>query len=111
MYEDQDNIIDNPEEFLKYERIRSRQSHEGSGFLSSILGSMSVSSAGSGYQSLEDDTEDFHEKNQAFLQKAERDRAKQQRSFWGGENSGGNGRDFSYVQKVYRMFSICMIDR
>ena len=93
-YEVQDNIIENPEDFYK---INRRQSREGSGFLSSILGSMSVSSAGSGYQSLDEDMEDFHEKNQAFLQKAERDRVRQQRSIWGGEKSGENGKDFSYV--------------
>ena len=47
-----------------------------SGFLSSILGSISISSAGS-VNSIEDEKADFHKKNQKFLKRAEKDKANQ----------------------------------
>ena len=60
---------------------------EGSGFLSSILGS--ISSAGS-VNSIEDEKADFHQKNQKFLKRAEKDKAKKKMKILGDfEKSGG----------------------
>ena len=91
----QKNIINDEQEFLNFDNGRSRGS---SGFLSSILGGKGGSSVGSGYQSLEEDTEDFHVKNQAFLRKAGRNRSQREQALWGGERSPINGVDALYVK-------------
>ena len=57
----------------------------GSGFLSSILGSISMTSAGS-VQSLDDEKADFHKKNQKFLKKAEKNKAKEMKRFGSFDN-------------------------
>ena len=60
---------------------------QGSGFLSSILGSISMTSAGS-VNSLESEKKEFHQQNQKFLKRAERDKAKKMKMLHKNVDSG-----------------------
>ena len=74
--DDEDNkMVDNNENVRKSRGHRNTLT-TGSGFLSSILGSVSMTSDGS-VNSIDNETAEFHEKNQKFLKKTEQDKARQ----------------------------------